>query len=82
MNLASRIPSSAWRKSSYSTPDAAGECVEVAYRIGTSIPVRDSKRPYGPHLAVPAPAWAAFIDAVRGQALRTRERATLLQRAN
>ncbi|MFF1907130.1 DUF397 domain-containing protein [Kitasatospora sp. NPDC058218] len=33
--------------------------------------VRDSKDPEGPVLAFPAPAWQAFVDAVRTDAFPT-----------
>ncbi|MFC5721797.1 DUF397 domain-containing protein [Streptomyces gamaensis] len=45
-------------KSTYSS--GAAECVEVAASSG-AICIRDSKRIRGPQLAVPEPAWAAFI---------------------
>ncbi|MFE6282523.1 DUF397 domain-containing protein [Streptomyces sp. NPDC057877] len=51
-----------WFKSSYSD-DEGGDCVEVALASPTHI--RDSKNPTGPEIAVAAPAWAAFIAAVR-----------------
>ncbi|MEU6573363.1 DUF397 domain-containing protein [Streptomyces sp. NPDC046805] len=51
-----------WFKSSYSD-DEGGNCVEVA--LSTAIHVRDSKAPAGPELRIPAPAWAAFVAAVR-----------------
>ncbi|KAB7846413.1 DUF397 domain-containing protein [Streptomyces mobaraensis NBRC 13819 = DSM 40847] len=63
------MPESAWRKSSYSNNDGS-ECVEVAHRADSAVPVRDSKRPHGPHLTLPAPAWTTFIDAVKGRTLR------------
>ncbi|MCX4747830.1 DUF397 domain-containing protein [Kitasatospora sp. NBC_01287] len=57
------IPSaSLWRKSSYSNPEDA--CVEVVDRLPT-VPVRDSKDPAGPALDFPAPAWSAFVAALR-----------------
>ncbi|MBL1068245.1 DUF397 domain-containing protein [Streptomyces sp. 7-21] len=49
----------AWRKSSYS--GAQNECVETA-RLGKAAAVRDSKRPDGPVLVVPAAAWQACLD--------------------
>ncbi|MFJ9674838.1 DUF397 domain-containing protein [Streptomyces sp. NPDC101221] len=52
-----------WFKSSYSDNEG-GACVEVAH-CG-AIHVRDSKSaPTGPEFQVSAPAWAAFIAAVR-----------------
>jgi Domain of unknown function (DUF397) len=47
-----------WRTSSYSTDE--GACVEVA-PAPEGILVRDSKDPAGPALAVPTPAWQAFL---------------------
>ncbi|WP_432130947.1 DUF397 domain-containing protein [Streptomyces tendae] len=52
-----------WFKSTYSDNEG-GACVEVA-RCG-AIYVRDSKTaPTGPEFQVSAPAWAAFVAAVR-----------------
>jgi len=51
-----------WRKSSYSA-QPQGQCVEVA--PSASIAVRDSKNPEAGILAVPRPAWTAFIDGVK-----------------
>ncbi|MFJ4768607.1 DUF397 domain-containing protein [Streptomyces uncialis] len=53
-----------WRRSSYSGP-SGGECLEVAEGTPGAVPIRDSKRPDGPILLVQAPAWTAFIGAVR-----------------
>jgi hypothetical protein len=52
-----------WRRSSYSNQDG-GNCVEVAdgYEI---VPVRDSKN-LGPALVVPADAWQAFVEHIKG----------------
>ncbi|WBB64597.1 DUF397 domain-containing protein [Streptomyces sp. WMMC500] len=52
-----------WRKSSYSG-DNGGDCIEVA-TTPTTVPVRDSKDPNGPHLAFTPTAWAAFVAAVK-----------------
>ncbi|MGI5393725.1 DUF397 domain-containing protein [Streptomyces sp. CA-251251] len=52
-----------WIKSSYSDDEGAA-CVEVA--LAPTIHVRDSKTaPGAPELHVSAPAWSAFIAAVR-----------------
>lgn len=51
-----------WFKSSYSDNEG-GNCVEIAVR--GAIRIRDSKNPEGPELRVAAPAWAAFVSAVR-----------------
>ncbi|WP_406124287.1 DUF397 domain-containing protein [Streptomyces sp. NBC_00989] len=47
-------------KSTYSSGDAHGECVEVARNIPTTIAVRDSKEPNGPLLQLTPTTWAAF----------------------
>ncbi|MEU2655251.1 DUF397 domain-containing protein [Streptomyces sp. NPDC007325] len=55
-----------WFKSSYS--DDGGNCVEVAHNLVPTlglVPLRDSKVPAGPSLAVSAAAFAAFIEAVK-----------------
>ncbi|MFE4827369.1 DUF397 domain-containing protein [Streptomyces sp. NPDC056672] len=57
-----------WRKSTHSNPDG-GSCVEVADGVPGIVPVRDSKNPDGPALAVPAPAWSSFIGALTEGAL-------------
>jgi len=46
-------------KSTYSSGDAHGECVEVARNIPTTVAVRDSKAPDGP-MSQLTPTWAAF----------------------
>ncbi|MFD0417120.1 DUF397 domain-containing protein [Streptomyces sp. NPDC127108] len=55
-----------WRRSSYSNQDG-GNCIEWApeYAAHGVVPVRDSKMPGGPLLAVSAEAWIAFVEAVR-----------------
>ncbi|MFG3349239.1 DUF397 domain-containing protein [Streptomyces sp. NPDC048018] len=56
-----------WFKSSYS--DTGGNCVEVARNLVPTlgvVPVRDSKTLAGPVLNLPAPAFAAFIEGVKG----------------
>jgi hypothetical protein len=50
-----------WRTSSYSNGSAT--CVEVA-PAPEGILVRDSKDPAGPALALPTPAWQAFLTTV------------------
>ncbi|HSZ29200.1 MAG TPA: DUF397 domain-containing protein [Pseudonocardiaceae bacterium] len=50
-----------WRTSSYSTNE--GACVEVA-PAPERVLVRDSKNPDGPVLALPTPAWRAFLTTV------------------
>jgi hypothetical protein len=58
-----------WRKSSYSS-DTGGECVECAVLHRGTVAVRDSKRPDGPHLALPAAGFAAFVQAAATGSLR------------
>lgn len=55
-----------WFKSSYS--NNGGNCVEIAHNLVPAlgiVPVRDSKIPAGPSLAVSAAAFTAFVDAVK-----------------
>ncbi|MFG2356035.1 DUF397 domain-containing protein [Streptomyces sp. NPDC048521] len=53
-----------WRKSSYSGPGDGNECVEIA-NTPTHVAVRDSKTPTRAPLAFPAPAFAAFLEALK-----------------
>ncbi|MFJ7126404.1 DUF397 domain-containing protein [Streptomyces sp. NPDC098101] len=56
-----------WFTSSYS--NNGGNCVEVATNLAPShgtVPVRDSKRPTGPVLDLPVPAFAAFVAGLKG----------------
>ncbi|MFE1261815.1 DUF397 domain-containing protein [Streptomyces albogriseolus] len=53
-----------WRKSSYSGSGDGNACVEVAPR-STRTAIRDSKAPARGTLTVPAPAFAAFVDALK-----------------
>ncbi|MFD9621010.1 DUF397 domain-containing protein [Streptomyces virginiae] len=53
-----------WHKSSYSD-GTGGDCLEVADGHPDLVPVRDSKRPEGPHVVFHAQAWAAFVGSVR-----------------
>ncbi|MFG2224837.1 DUF397 domain-containing protein [Streptomyces sp. NPDC048644] len=53
-----------WQKSSYS--NGTQNCVEVAPGFPGVLPVRDSKRPEGAALIVPAGSWSAFVGAVKG----------------
>jgi hypothetical protein len=50
-----------WHTSSYTA--GSGACVEVA-PAPDRVLVRDSKDPDGPALAVPTPAWRAFLSTV------------------
>lgn len=49
----------AWRKSTYSDSEGSA-CVEVA-ACPSAVHVRDSKLADSPELALPAPAWGAFV---------------------
>ncbi|MFF7233780.1 DUF397 domain-containing protein [Streptomyces sp. 2314.4] len=55
-----------WRRSSYSNSNG-GECVEIADDFPGLVPVRDSKNPHGPALLIPAAAWTAFVDSLKGR---------------
>ncbi|MER6071091.1 DUF397 domain-containing protein [Streptomyces sp. NPDC001817] len=55
-----------WRKSSYSGGNDGNNCVEVAPHP-THIAIRDSKDPTAGTLAIPADAFASFIQAIRTQ---------------
>ncbi|MGV9312853.1 DUF397 domain-containing protein [Streptomyces sp. NPDC003691] len=55
-----------WFTSSYS--NNGGQCVEVAANLAVSqgvVPVRDSKNPAGPALAVSAGAFSAFVAGIK-----------------
>ncbi|MEU7165287.1 DUF397 domain-containing protein [Streptomyces morookaense] len=61
------ISAAEWVKSSRSGGNE-GQCLEFARNLAAAsgmVPVRDSKRPRGAALAVPAPAWAAFVAALQ-----------------
>ncbi|MGW6310661.1 DUF397 domain-containing protein [Streptomyces niveus] len=60
MNAPQLIPNHAWRTSSYSQSNG-GECVQVAVGVPGIVPVRDSKNPTGPVLALSPAAWAHFV---------------------
>ena len=65
------LTGAALRKSSYSGNNG-GNCVEVARNLPGTVALRDSKDPDGPHLAVTAEAWDAFIhDMKHGRSDRT-----------
>ncbi|WP_166022674.1 DUF397 domain-containing protein [Streptomyces chilikensis] len=60
-----------WVTSSYS--NNGGQCVEVAVNLVPSrgvVPVRDSKNPAGPVLALPAASFTAFVAGVKAGAFR------------
>ncbi|MEU7177684.1 DUF397 domain-containing protein [Streptomyces celluloflavus] len=55
-----------WVKSSYS--DNGGTCVEWSPATAAAtgaVPVRDSKDPHGPALAIAPAAWSAFVGSVK-----------------
>jgi hypothetical protein len=66
METAADLSRMAWLKSSYSEGND-GQCVEFSRTLAPSgiVPIRDSKDPQGPALAVPASSWCAFVDAVK-----------------
>ncbi|MFF9587006.1 DUF397 domain-containing protein [Streptomyces achromogenes] len=67
VEIAGDFPGAAlWRRSSYSNA-GGGDCVEVADNIPGLVPVRDSKRPDGPALILPATAWTPFITSLKSQ---------------
>ncbi|MFF3783536.1 DUF397 domain-containing protein [Streptomyces sp. NPDC001933] len=53
-----------WRRSSHSNT-SGGDCLEVADGHQDLVPVRDSKRPEGPVLVIPASAWTPFVETVK-----------------
>ncbi|WP_158888864.1 DUF397 domain-containing protein [Amycolatopsis anabasis] len=58
------LSAAVWRKSSRSgTVDDKTACVEVAF-VEPAVAVRDSKRPAGGALVLPATAWRHFLRAV------------------
>ncbi|MEU6112064.1 DUF397 domain-containing protein [Streptomyces albidoflavus] len=55
-----------WVKSTYSN-GSGGDCVEWAPSVALPtgvVPVRDSKAPAWPHLAVSSAAWQVFVNGV------------------
>ncbi|WP_405992760.1 DUF397 domain-containing protein [Streptomyces sp. NBC_00986] len=52
-----------WFKSSYSSSNESGDCVEVA-TTPTVIRIRDSKNEPGAQLALSAPVWGEFVTYV------------------
>jgi hypothetical protein len=53
-------PERIWRKSSYSTANGSGDCVEVS--LAQDALVRDTKNASGDALAFSTPAWRALLD--------------------
>ncbi|MEU1017429.1 MULTISPECIES: DUF397 domain-containing protein [unclassified Streptomyces] len=64
MNGTPNLSAAVWRKSSYSNGGDAN-CVEVAGGLTGIVPVRDSKNPEGPALALSDTAWNVFIEELR-----------------
>ncbi|MFF0012668.1 DUF397 domain-containing protein [Streptomyces sp. NPDC005374] len=56
-----------FRKSTYSSGDAHGECVEVARNIPTTVAVRDSKYLDGPVLRLTPRAWSPFLHSLHSE---------------
>ncbi|GFH39032.1 MULTISPECIES: DUF397 domain-containing protein [Streptomyces] len=57
-----------WFTSSYSSN--GGDCIEVAANLIATrgvVPVRDSKNPTGPVLALRADSFASFVASVKGE---------------
>ncbi|NGO46622.1 DUF397 domain-containing protein [Streptomyces ureilyticus] len=53
-----------WRKSTYSG-DQGGNCLEIAETPNTTLAVRDSKNPTGPHLTFAPAAFTIFVHWTR-----------------
>ncbi|SDG24327.1 protein of unknown function [Lentzea fradiae] len=53
-------PGRIWRKSSYSTANGSGDCVEVS--VARVVLVRDTKNASGGRLAFSPPAWRALLN--------------------
>ncbi|MCK8435163.1 DUF397 domain-containing protein [Streptomyces sp. D2-8] len=54
-----------WRKSSYSGGGDGNNCMEIS-NSATHIAIRDSKAPARATVTVPTRAFAAFVDALKG----------------
>ncbi|MFM9592887.1 DUF397 domain-containing protein [Streptomyces scabiei] len=55
-----------WRKSSYSGDGDGDECVEIA-TVPARTAIRDSKAPSGATLTFTSPAFASFLEALKGR---------------
>ncbi|GGZ49998.1 DUF397 domain-containing protein [Streptomyces bluensis] len=60
------LSSAQWRRSSYSNANG-GDCVEITEDFPGLVPVRDSKKPHGPVLVVPAAVWDTFVGFVKSE---------------
>lgn len=54
-----------WRKSTHSSGDTQGECVEVGFGAGAPVGVRDTKAREAGKIDVPGESWRALLAAVR-----------------
>ncbi|MEV6984127.1 DUF397 domain-containing protein [Sphaerisporangium sp. NPDC051017] len=57
------VTGATWVKSSYSGDQ--GDCVELAALHDNGMAIRDSKRPHGPVLRIPATEWVAFRSSLK-----------------
>ncbi|XUL88636.1 DUF397 domain-containing protein [Streptomyces galilaeus] len=57
-----------WFKSSYSSTNESGDCVEVAVAPAT-IHIRDSKNTTGPNLTFESTTWADFVSYTSGSSV-------------
>ncbi|GLY29380.1 DUF397 domain-containing protein [Kineosporia sp. NBRC 101731] len=58
-----------WRKSSFSAVN--GNCVEIAFRTGGGVAVRDTKaKGLGPVLSFSNDEWSAFLDGIAAGEMR------------
>jgi hypothetical protein len=64
MRHSPELISARWRRSSYSNANG-GECVEITEDLPGVVPVRDSKKPHGPVVVVPAGVWDAFVNSLK-----------------
>ncbi|MFF6881281.1 DUF397 domain-containing protein [Streptomyces sp. NPDC012474] len=53
------MPTLRWQKSSYSAEGS--NCVEIA-STATTVHIRDSKNPDGPHLTLQSTTWMEFLS--------------------
>ncbi|WP_440099704.1 DUF397 domain-containing protein [Streptosporangium sp. H16] len=67
VSVETELSTAVWRKSSRSNADS--NCVEITRLNNNRVGVRDSKNPNGPALVFGAAAFAAFLEAVKAEAL-------------